>query len=184
MKAINELYNEHHGINIMLDIMSSISMQLAEKKSVEILHLEKIVEFLSGFADKCHHGKEEDILFNKKKLKNNPTLHMMLPEILVEHETGRKIISSLKKILNAGSQANPDFQSEVGKLFADYADLLHKHIKKENDILFPALAQDIDTDMDAELFEAFEKLETDVIGLGKHEEYHAMLHEFKQIYKQ
>ncbi len=182
MKAINELTNEHQGIEIMLDIMSAIAEQIDRNAVIEANHLDGILEFLAGFADKCHHGKEETILFKSLKDKQNAALDKLLPHILDEHEEGRSIIRAFRTALGEYKQGESSALPQIGQLFRQYIALLQQHIRTENEELFPALAKDIDDRLDEKLFEAFEKLEEDVIGLGKHEEYHAMLKQYRDFY--
>lgn len=182
MKAITELKNEHHGIELMLQIMDGLSDRMEKAEAVDVSHLHNIVEFLAGFADNCHHGKEESILFKALESESNPTLKQMLPQILDEHEQGRKIISEIKALL--GKQAKPDNETlrSLSHAFNAYARLLKEHIHTENEVLFPGLELSISPALDEELFDAFEKLEAEVIGIGKHEAYHAMLEEYAEIY--
>jgi hemerythrin-like domain-containing protein len=63
MKATADLKNDHESILLMLRIMSSISNKIKTEGKVDVIQIEKIIDFLKTFADKSHHGKEEDILF-------------------------------------------------------------------------------------------------------------------------
>lgn len=63
MKPIEELRAEHEGILTVLRIMGKICERVSSGKPVPWEHMEGIVEFLRVFADQCHHGKEEDVLF-------------------------------------------------------------------------------------------------------------------------
>jgi len=63
-----------------------------------------------------------------------------------------------------------------------YIYLLTEHIKKENKSLFPIVEKQIPDKVQFEIEEQFEKLERDVIGEGKHEEYHGWLKDLKKIY--
>jgi hypothetical protein len=63
MKATEQLRNEHEGIKLMMHILWKLSGKLEAGEEVDPEHLEKIIEFFRIFADKCHHGKEEDLLF-------------------------------------------------------------------------------------------------------------------------
>lgn len=183
MKAIQELKAEHHGIQVMLKILQSISKAIDTHQSVDSEHLKSIHEFLAVFADKCHHGKEEDILFPALQAKGNITMLKMLPILLQEHATGRGYIRALGKKVQEYSAGNRESLKEIGILFRQYSTLLQEHIKSEDETVFPALEHDLDDSLDAELFERFEQLETDVIGLGRHEQFHAMLENYSDIYK-
>lgn len=182
MKAISELVNEHKGITLMLDIMSSAADKISGNENIEIHHLEEMLEFLSGFADKCHHGKEEEILFARLQISSHPSMAEKLTDILQEHQQGRDLISASKSALSAYKAGDKAKLQELALHFRQYAKLLYDHIEKENFTLFPALAKLINDNLDKELFEAYERLEKEVIGLGRHEEYHAMLNKFKKIY--
>jgi hemerythrin-like domain-containing protein len=61
---------------------------------------------------------------------------------------------------------------------------LKEHITKENNILFPAAVKQLSESMQGEIEEKFEELERNVIGVGKHEEYHGWLKELQQRYLQ
>jgi len=65
-KPTLDLGEEHGGIMLMMQIMKKIAIRLLDGKEVRREDLSKVVEFLVNFADKCHHGKEEDIFFPKK----------------------------------------------------------------------------------------------------------------------
>jgi hemerythrin-like domain-containing protein len=63
MKATQQLKDEHEGVKVMLDIIERISKQLEETGNLNKEHFEEILGFLKIFVDKCHHGKEEELLF-------------------------------------------------------------------------------------------------------------------------
>ena len=59
MKSTDELMDEHRGIEVMLDVLDAVARKVATGKPADLGHLDGMMEFLSVFADKCHHGKEE-----------------------------------------------------------------------------------------------------------------------------
>ncbi len=62
-KPTQDLGIEHGGIMLMLKVMEKVAEKLQNQGEVRKEHLEKIIEFIKNFADKCHHAKEEYILF-------------------------------------------------------------------------------------------------------------------------
>ena len=56
------------------------------------------------------------------------------------------------------------------------------HIKKESNFLFPIFRKQFPGNIQLKIEEQFEALERDVIGIGKHEEYHGWLKDLKKIY--
>ena len=63
MKATQQLKDEHEGVKIMLNILEQVCQELEAVGILNKEHFDGILEFLRVFVDKCHHGKEEDLLF-------------------------------------------------------------------------------------------------------------------------
>jgi hemerythrin-like domain-containing protein len=61
--AIEQLKKEHAVIERMLAILETVCLRLQAGELVDPAHVGQIVEFFRGFADECHHGKEEAVLF-------------------------------------------------------------------------------------------------------------------------
>lgn len=174
-----DLIEEHGGIILMLKIMVKVADRLKKGEEINKDHLKKIVEFLRNFVDKCHHGKEEGILF--PELTQNTSNKKLVNELLGEHKTGRDYIRGITESLQDCKAGNPDaFHIAVNA--EGYIKLLTEHIRKENTILFPIADKEISEKLQEEIEERFEKLEHDIIGEGKHEEYHGWLKELKNIY--
>ncbi len=96
-KAIKDLCIEHSSIVEMLTIAGMVVAKLKNGDEVKKEHLEKMVEFITNFADKCHHGKEEGILF--PELLPIPANVKSVNELLGEHKTGRDFIGGIKESL-------------------------------------------------------------------------------------
>lgn len=176
-KPTQDLAIEHGSILQMLIIMEKFSSRLKSGEDVKREHLEKIVEFLRNFADKCHHGKEESILF--PELMKNPANEKMINELLGEHKTGRDLIRGMAESLEKFDKGNPDAW-HIAVNAQVYSRLLKDHIKKEN-ILFSLADKELSTQKQEEIEELFEKLEKEVIGEGRHEIYHGWLKELKEV---
>ncbi len=100
----------------------------------------------------------------------------------MEHTQARRYIKGMNeafdKLKNGDSKASGKIVENVN----NYIDLLIKHMDKEESILFPMADKVLLRAKQAELEEGFEKLEVERIGLGRHEEFHKLLHELKEIY--
>ena len=84
---VQDLQIEHVGIVNMLHVMEKIAAQLRQGEVIPREHLEKVAEFIMNFADRCHHGKEEGILF--PAMAHNAANLPLINELLGEHQTGR-----------------------------------------------------------------------------------------------
>jgi len=182
MKATENLKEEHEGIKLMLKIMEKIIADLEKGKDLQIEHFEQIIDFISGFVEKCHHMKEEGILFptleEKGIMKKGGPIGMMLHEHQLGREFSRNFSNAFIEYKNGNKSVLPDILSNA----KDYIQLLNSHIEKENDVLFVMANKVLDKNLQSEMFKAFEKYEEDVIGAGKHEGYHKLLRELKNIY--
>jgi hemerythrin-like domain-containing protein len=182
MKATDELKQEHEGIEIMLRVLRAVADKFKQDEHVNPEHLDGILEFLSIFVDKCHHGKEEEFLFPALEVAGVPREGGPIGVMLNEHEQGRKLVAKLKTALaDCQSGKNAD-TSKVQWIINEYVKLLTQHIAKENTVLFPMADDKVDSNKDTELFESFEQLERERIGVGKHEEFHGLLDRLKDAY--
>ncbi len=182
MRAIEELKKEHEAIKLMLRILEKVSEKLESSQSVDTDHLEKIVEFIQVFADKCHHGKEEDLLFMEMEAVGFPRDQGPVGVMLHEHDEGRVYVRRMKDGVAELKTGNKKSASVIAKNARDYVSLLSQHIEKEDNILYPMAENRLPEAKLKELEKRFEKAEEEIIGPGKHEEFHQLLHRLKELY--
>jgi hemerythrin-like domain-containing protein len=182
MKATEELKNEHEGILLMLRILDAVSTKMNTGEKIRIDHLDGMVEFFKVFVDKCHHGKEEDFLFPAMEKAGVTRENGPIDVMLNEHTMGRSLMAGISEAVTQYKSEDESAQDEFGSASAEYIALLTRHIDKENNILFPMADMRLTPQEDQQLVEAFEQLEHDRIGPGKHEEFHGLLNRLEQIY--
>jgi hemerythrin-like domain-containing protein len=96
MKFIGPLMWEHRIIEKMVDVLRNEIKTITEKSDVNVVLIEQAVDFFRTYADRTHHGKEEDILFrdlSKKVL--SPEHQTIVDELIEEHVTARKMVGEL-----------------------------------------------------------------------------------------
>jgi len=177
-KASSDLINEHKAIILTLGILDKISGLLENDKEVDIIDVKDIIEFLKVFADKCHHGKEEDYLFPALEKAGIRKENGPIGVMLLEHMQGRKYIKEMQDSIADNAVKKEEFITAA----RGYSFLLRNHIEKENNVLFPMGDLKLSDETQQQLIDEFEKFEENVIGKGKHEEFHAMLHRLKEKY--
>lgn len=182
MKATDELKKEHEGIELMLRILGAISDKSARGEEISVQHLVDIMEFLTVFVDKCHHGKEEEFLFPALEAAGIAREGGPVGVMLHEHEQGRKLVAKLKRAVSGLRTGDQSAAAGIAETGNQYIALLTDHIAKENNMLFIMADERLDGFQDERLVEAFEKLERDRIGIGKHEEFHALLEQLQGVY--
>ena len=168
-KATQDLRKEHEAILHVLNILDK--MMDSENRDTDSLlkYYGEVVYFLRIFADKCHHGKEENYLFKEMLAQGIPNEGGPISAMLQEHAQGRAHIAQMSQSLEAKDLVG--FQNAAKQ----YRDLLRGHITKENFVLFMIADQVIDEESQEQMFEDFELFEETVVGHGVHEELHAMI---------
>ena len=78
MKPTEDLMYEHKAIRLMLSVMGNISKNIKDKKVFYTNDVEKIVDFLYVYADKCHRNKEESVFYPALLLTKNPSINNCL----------------------------------------------------------------------------------------------------------
>lgn len=176
-KAIADLMNEHEAILSALQILERMLTGMEKTGSVNAADVQAFLGFLKEFADKCHHGKEEGLLFPALVAAGIPEQGGPVGAMLAEHSQGRQLIREMEESLSDGGDL-----ARLRKAAGGYAAVLRNHIQKENMVLFPMAERALKEDQLEKLYEGFEEHEEKVIGHGRHEELHAMLHSLEEKY--
>jgi hemerythrin-like domain-containing protein len=182
MKATGQLKTEHEAIKLMLNILEKVCEKLEAGEEVKAEHLDKIVEFIKVFADKCHHGKEEDLLFTAMAEAGIPKKGGPIGVMLIEHNMGRDYVKGMNEAVTKYKAGNRRASAEFVENARNYISLLSQHIEKEDNILYAIADAHLSKKKQAELLEEFEKVEHEKIGVGKHEEFHKLLEHLKMVY--
>ncbi|MDP2938479.1 MAG: hemerythrin domain-containing protein [Candidatus Omnitrophota bacterium] len=153
---IKRLVDEHALIKKWIGMMPAVIENIdLESDSSRQLILDGL-DFIRFYADKFHHAKEEEILFEYTD-KNLDIIKTML----ADHETAR---GHVRAVLEAMEKR--DKNAIIEHLVA-YKELLCEHIKKEDEILYPWIDRGLSVTQVGELFtkfnEAEEKLDKEVI---------------------
>lgn len=176
--ASSDLINEHKAILLILEILEKISNSLESSNETDLNDIKDIIEFLKVFADECHHGKEEDYFFPALEKAGIKKENGPIGVMLLEHTQGRIYIKNMQESFTDDIFRKEDFIMAARA----YVFLLRNHIEKENSVLFPMGDSKLSEEKQLELLDEFEKFEENVIGRGKHDEFHSMLHRLKQKY--
>lgn len=131
-------------------------------------------DFIKGFADGCHHKKEEDVLFPALVASGVPSDDGPVGVMLSEHEQGRAYVKAMRAAAQRLETGNPAARTDLAKAARGYTRLLHDHIAKEDGILYPMADQFIPDNQKDQVIEDFEHIEHEETGEGVHEKYLAL----------
>ena len=137
-KNITEaLVNEHRLILRMIALLEQNAPRTAAGTYRNWQFYLDGVDFIRNYADRFHHAKEEDVLFEALVANGMPREHSPVAAMLMEHDQGRAFV----KIMEAAAREALDGQEGMEPIIADnalaYAALLRDHIAKEDDVLYP-----------------------------------------------
>ena len=182
MTIIEELKAEHQAILLTIRILDQITSKLENGQAVDSRHLDQILEFLQVFVDKCHHAKEEKVLFPAMEEAGIQQEGGPIGVMLYEHEQGRSFVLGLKIGVEGYRVGRVDAIAEIIENAQKYGRLLVEHIDKENNVLYVMAERVLSADKMSEMAKSFLRIEELEIGPNKHEEFHASLHALKDIY--
>lgn len=183
MNPIEELKDEHQGIENALGVLEKMAGLLSQVPNPELVRDgEALLDFFRTFADACHHGKEEKLLFPALERIGVSRESGPIGVMLAEHDQGRGHVGEMAKALRSMQNRTPAAAQSFQQHAAAYIRLLRQHIEKEDRVLFQIAEQHLSDPAKNELADQFEQVEQKIIGAGKHEQYHALLNGFADRY--
>lgn len=159
MLPIDPLQSEHRMIARMLGLLSAELKTVRALKRVNIGLLEAAADFFRSYSDRCHHGKEEFILFRKldKKKDLPPELHKIMEELVDNHVKSREWIDNLQSATRRYVKGEKGAIREIQQLLEDMTENAPKHMEKEEKKLFaPAMEYLSQAEKDALIAEEYE----------------------------
>ncbi len=177
MTATETLRHEHDAILKMLAATEEVARRLQINEPVEGGVLEGLLEFFREFADHCHHGKEEEVLFPFLEQKGMPREGGPIGVMLHEHEQGRALVREMADAAAAYRRGESGAGPRWANAASGYVHVLREHIDKENNVLFVLAERLLSPDEQDRLAKQFETIELEKMGAGTHERLHARMDE-------
>lgn len=107
--------------------------------------VEKCIRFFRLFADACHHGKEEDLLFPELEARGFSRTSGPIAVMLYEHRLGREWVAKMAAALAETRQGDAEARERLIEAGHGYIDLIRGHIHKEDHVLFNMADRVVDT---------------------------------------
>lgn len=137
LESIKIMVHEHENIRRMLKVARNLSYRVLTNGDYDIDDLPKIIDFVRNYADKHHHGKEEDILFETmSKEIERLAKSGAITGMYIEHDNGRLYMTNLEKAIEELRSGKDAARLDVIANLICYADLLDRHIEKENTAMY------------------------------------------------
>ncbi|MCC6406130.1 MAG: hemerythrin domain-containing protein [Planctomycetes bacterium] len=174
MKPTDILSAEHRVIEVVLDALEHLIVDTRRTGVLELESAKSALKFIRTFADRCHHGKEEDLLFTKIYERGMPRGVGPVAVMLDEHELGRRYVRDMLAAVDAFERGDHAAARPFADHAADYVELLRDHIAKEDGVLFPMAEAMLRDEDRAQLVAAFQRFEITDLDAGTRQEMESL----------
>jgi hemerythrin-like domain-containing protein len=172
MQARAPLMIEHRLIERMISVIKDVQSKIEKKQQADPVLVDIVVDFIRIYADRTHHGKEEEILFRElDKQTLSAEDRKIMNELIEDHVFGRQTTKALV-------DANTRYRNGDKKALGDIVDKLKTltdfypgHIEKEDKVFFPASRAYFTDEEDQAMLEEFQEFDRKMI----HEKYAAVI---------
>ncbi|MFQ5554397.1 MAG: hemerythrin domain-containing protein [Acidimicrobiia bacterium] len=130
------LRDEHQLILQVAGVLDAIVSDGATPDSLDFDSIEECVAFFRLFADACHHGKEEDLLFPELEAHGLPREDGPIAVMLYEHQVGRAFVRGMAESVAGARTGDAAAVAALLEHARGYIDLIRAHIDKEDNVLF------------------------------------------------
>jgi len=144
---IGPLMIEHRLIERMIAVMARELERVQEQGEADPSFIETAVNFIRIYADACHHGKEEKILFRdlqKKEMKSEDK--QIMEELIEEHKLGRKLTGQLVEAKTRYEKGDDTAIMTIVNTMQQLVNFYPKHIEKEDKHFFKSAMTYLNTD--------------------------------------
>jgi hemerythrin-like domain-containing protein len=141
MTPVGILMVEHLLIARMVNLMQGELEKIERGKKPDLVFIDGVIDFAKTYADLCHHGKEESILFEKlARKKLIPEHKKIMDELVLEHIQNRKIITNLELARESYLKGEPDAVRAIVTICKSLVQFYPGHMEKEEkDFFTPSL---------------------------------------------
>ena len=176
MQARGPLMIEHRLIERMISLIKDAVAQIESTQKVDPLLVDTAVDFIRMYADRTHHGKEEDILFrdlSKRSLSAED--QRVMEELIQEHVFGRQTTKALVEANTRYRNGDASALAEIADNLRTLVEFYPKHIEKEDKVFFPASRAYFTDEEDQAMLAEFWEFDQKMI----HEKYTSVVEELE-----
>jgi hemerythrin-like domain-containing protein len=167
---------EHRLIEKMLNVIKHELERVEQTQSIDPYFVDTAVDFIRVYADRTHHGKEEDIMFSELRGKHlSSEDQQLMNELITDHIFSRKTTKALVEANRRYRMGDQPAFDEIVDCLKTLVNFYPKHIKKEDDVFFPASRSYFSEEEDKSMLAEFWEFDRKMI----HEKYTAVVKEFE-----
>lgn len=168
MMPIGLLMIEHRLIERAIAVVSRQIELIAAGGAPDPRDIDGIVDFLHTYADRYHHGKEEDILFRDLARHGlSPEHEIVMRRLIEEHEYARRTAASLGDANSRFTSGDPTGLAQVEGYLRALEGLYPAHIDLEDHHFFRPIMAYFTPDEQQAMLEEFREFDRELV----HERY-------------
>lgn len=178
MEPIGPLMWEHRTIERAVKLLERELVKIQKTNKVDHEFLNRTVDFFRMYADRTHHGKEEDILFRSLNSKSISSEHRKtMDELINDHKKGRKLTGKLKEWGESHEENSDEDLDKVTNAIKGLLQLYPQHIEKEDKHFFFPIMDYFSKQEKEDMLKEFYDFDRHLI----HEKYKKLLDEWEDI---
>jgi len=172
MLPMGPLMIEHRLIEQVIAAIQETIERDRRQEKIDPAFVEEAIDFIRTYADRTHHGKEEDLYFRDLSRKDlSPEHRRLMQELIEEHREGRRIVNRLAEALRRYRGGDLASREAILNGLEELAGFYPPHIKKEDKVFFPQAAGYFDKEENEALLKQMASFDGRMI----HEKYRRML---------
>ncbi len=171
MRPIQVLKDEHRVIEKVLDCLDQMAAACEREKSLDAETAQDVVSFFQGYADKCHHAKEEDKLFPMMESRGFSPSAGPTAVMRIEHTQGRELVGRMASAIDGAAEGDAAAVAAYVENARKFSALLRQHIQKEDHCLFSMAEQALTESEQSKLAVLFDNADNVELGAGVKAEF-------------
>jgi len=177
MQARGPLMIEHRLIEHMLLVVKDRLAQIQSTQKADPVLVDTVVDFVRTYADRTHHGKEEDIMFRDLRSKKmSADDKRVMNELIEEHVFGRATTKALVEANTRYRNGDQAALADIVQNLQTLGEFYPKHIAKEDKVFFPNALAYVSEEEDQAMLAEFWEFDRKMI----HEKYKAVVQGLKR----
>lgn len=154
------LMAEHQLIKGVLRCLEQLAHRCSVDGRLEERPAREVLGFFRDYVERFHHAKEDRVLFPLMESKGLSEEQSLTGDLIADHELGRFHLAAIEEAIPGAVAAEPSAVERFVRHANDYACMLFRHIRREDDFLFPLADVALSKADSAALKTSFEEIDT------------------------
>lgn len=174
------LHAEHEAIEALVNALEGIAAHIRTADDVPADDLRDALTVVVEFADRCHHAKEEVVLFPPLSAASPQIGADLARRLTSDHRAFRRIVGTIQDLLPSANSRQA--RRLLAKHLDTYTRVLREHIRVEEEQLLPEVERSLPPWERDRLTVEFQRVERDELGHGLHDAYVAIIRRLAETY--